>query len=58
VVDKEGKIVEPKIMKSLGYGLDEEAIRVLTSYDEWNPGEQKGVFVKCLYSLPLSLTAQ
>ena len=58
VVNSEGKIVEPKIIKGLGYGLDEEAIRVVTSYDNWSPGEQRGIPIRCLYTLPLSLNAQ
>lgn len=57
VVDKEGKIVEPKILKGLGYGLDEEAIRVLLKYGDWIPGEQRGIKVRCTFSLPLSLQA-
>jgi hypothetical protein len=56
VIDKQGKIVEPKILKSLGYGLDEEVIRVVTSYDNWNVGQQRGVPVRVLYSIPISVT--
>ncbi len=55
VVDKEGDIVEPIVAKSLGYGLDEEAIRVLLLYGSWIPGEQRGVKVKVLYILPISI---
>ena len=57
VVDKEGKIIEPKIIKGLGYGLDVEAIRVLLRYGDWIPGEQRGMKVRCTFSLPLSLQA-
>lgn len=49
IIDKEGKIVEPKILKSLGYGLDEEAIRVINGYENWIPGQQRGVTVRVLY---------
>lgn len=55
IIDKEGKIVEPKIIKSLGYGLDEEAIRVITSYENWVPGQQRGVNVRVLYSIPITV---
>lgn len=58
VIDKDGKIIDPKIIKGLGFGLDEEAIRVVTSYENWNPGEQRGITVRCLYNLPLTLNAQ
>ena len=55
VIDRDGKIVEPKILKSLGYGLDEEAIRVITKYKDWIPGEQRGRKVRVLYSIPIVL---
>ena len=57
VVDKEGKITEVKVIKGLGYGLDEEAIRVVSSYKNWIPGMQRGRKVRCSYNLPLSLSA-
>lgn len=55
IIDKEGKIVEPKIIKSLGYGVDEEAIRVLTTYPDWIPGVQRGRKVRCTFSLPIKI---
>lgn len=56
MIEKDGKIVEPKILKSLGYGLDEEAIRVISSYENWIPGEQKGVPVRALYAIPINVS--
>lgn len=56
VVERDGKLVEPKVLKSLGYGLDEEAIRVITSYENWIPGQQRGVPVRVLYSIPLTIS--
>ncbi|WP_281309582.1 energy transducer TonB [Flavobacterium flavigenum] len=56
VIEKDGKIVEPKILKSLGYGLDEEAMRVVTSYENWTPGQQRGVPVRVLYSIPITVS--
>ena len=56
VVDKDGQIIEPEILRSLGYGLDEEAIRVLLSYKKWNPGQQRGRNVRVLYTLPINLS--
>lgn len=56
VIERDGKIVEPKILKSLGYGLDEEAIRVVTSYENWIPGQQRGVPVRVLYSIPITVS--
>jgi len=58
IVDADGKIIEPTIVQSLGYGLDEEAIRVLESYGKWIPGEQRGAKVRCLFSIPITLSGQ
>lgn len=55
VVDKDGKIVEPKILRDLGYGTGQEAIRVITGYNGFIPGEQRGRKVRCTYSLPISI---
>lgn len=55
VVDKNGEITEIKVVKGLGYGLDEEAIRVLSSYDKWKPALQKGRRVRCSYTIPINL---
>ena len=55
IIDKNGSILEPKILKSIGYGTDEEAIRVLLDYPDWIPGEQRGRKVRCTYSLPISI---
>lgn len=55
IVDKDGKLVEPMVVKSLGYGLDEEAIRVLLSYEKWKPGQQRGRNVRVQYALPITL---
>ncbi len=55
VVDAEGKIVEPKILRDLGHGTGEEAIRVLKGYGIWIPGEQRGQKVRCSFSLPISI---
>lgn len=55
IVNKEGEIVEPKILKSLHPTLDEEAIRVISSYNKWTPGKQRGRYVKVSYSIPITL---
>lgn len=55
IIEKDGKITEPKILKSLGYGLDEEAMRVITRYENWIPGQQRGIPVRVKYSIPLTI---
>lgn len=54
-VTKDGDITSIKVKKSMGYGLDEEAIRVLESYPKWKPGLQRGIPVNCSYLIPIKL---
>ncbi|WP_281297329.1 energy transducer TonB [Flavobacterium limnophilum] len=58
VVNKEGKIVEPKILRDLGYGTGQEAARIVTAYDGFTPGEQRGRKVRCTYSIPITIQAR
>jgi len=58
VVDKDGKIVETKIVRGLGYGLDEEAIRVLLLYENWEPAYQRGRRVRCSYNIPIAIRSE
>lgn len=55
IIDKEGKIVEPEILKGMGNRIDKEVIRVITSYGNWIPGEQRGEKIRCQFVLPLSI---
>jgi antitoxin component YwqK of YwqJK toxin-antitoxin module len=58
IVDKNGEIVEPKTIKSLNETLDQEAIRVISSYEKWIPAKQRGQYVRVLYSLPITLSGR
>lgn len=52
-IEKDGSISDIKIDRKLGYGTDEEAIRVLQLSKKWNPGIQKGKPVRVKYNLPI-----
>lgn len=53
VVDKEGKVTEAKVLRGIGGGCDEEALRVVKNMPEWKPGRQNGRSVKVQYNLPV-----
>lgn len=53
VVDKEGNLTNFKVLKGIGYGCDEEAIRVLKTAPRWDAGKQRGVPVKVYMSIPI-----
>jgi protein TonB len=55
VVEKDGSITDIKVLKDLGYGTGEEAIRILKKCPKWTPAEQKGKKVRCSFMLPLRI---
>ncbi|MWB94277.1 M56 family peptidase [Flavobacterium sp. GA093] len=58
MVEKDGSLSEFKTIKDAGYGLGEEAIRVLKLSPKWNPATQDGNPVRVLYSLPITIQSQ
>lgn len=50
-VDDKGMISDIKVVRGIGGGCDEEAIRVLQKSPRWNPGLQRGNPVKSPMSL-------
>lgn len=54
-VNREGKLEDFKVLKDLGYGTADEAIRVLRKSPLWKPGEQNGKKVRCTYTIPISI---
>ncbi len=53
IVDKEGNIVEPKILRDIGGGFGEECLRVVASMPQWIPGKQYGEPVRVQLNLPI-----
>ena len=55
VVEKDGSLTDIKVLRDVGYGSKEEAIRVLKKSPRWNPGEQNGKKVRVLFSMPIAI---
>jgi periplasmic protein TonB len=55
VIEKDGSIVEVKVLRDLGYGTGEEAVRVLSESPKWSPGMQNGQPVRVMYTLPIMI---
>ena len=53
VVTKEGKITKATVVRGIGYGCDEEAIRVIQSMPDWKPGKYKNKEVPVNFILPV-----
>lgn len=58
VVEKDGSVGQIKVLKSVGFGCDEEAVRVVKSMPKWSPGKQNGRAVRVWYTLPVTYTLQ
>jgi protein TonB len=55
-IDKDGKVQNVKIVRPIGGGCDEEALRVVKSMPTWKPGKQNGRAVNVNYNLPINFT--
>jgi protein TonB len=54
VVDKEGNVSDIKPLTKAGYGMEEEAIRVLRKASRWEPALQNGIPVKAYHKQPIT----
>lgn len=58
VVEKDGSISNVKVLRGIGGGCDEEAVRVVQSLPKFNPGKQRGNPVRVQYTLPIVFKLQ
>ncbi len=58
VVEPDGSIGEVKVLRGIGGGCDEEAVRVVKAMPKWNPGKQRGKPVRVRYNLPIRFILQ
>jgi protein TonB len=58
VVEVDGSITDVRVLRGIGGGCDEEAIRVVKSMPKWVPGKQRGVPVRVQFNLPIKFTLQ
>lgn len=53
VVNEKGEIKDVEVLRGIGGGCDDEAIRVVKAMPNWTPGKQRGKPVKVQYNLPI-----
>lgn len=56
VVDEKGNVVDAEVVKGIGSGCDEEALRVVKAMPQFEPAMQNGKYVKMYYSLNVRFT--
>ncbi|MFD2584489.1 energy transducer TonB [Pedobacter vanadiisoli] len=54
VVEKDGSITDVSVIKGIGFGCDEEAVKVIKKSPLWKPGKNKGVPVRVRYNMAIN----
>ena len=58
VINRDGSIVDAKVVRGVDPYLDKEALRVVNAMPKWNPGKQRGKAVRCQFTLPVQFRLQ
>ena len=58
VVNRDGSIVDAKVLRGVDPYLDKEEIRVISSMPKWKPGMQRGKAVRVKYTVPVMFRLQ
>lgn len=58
VVEKDGSVANPVVVKGVDPALDKEALRVVKAMPKWTPGKQRGKAVRVKYTVPVTFRLQ
>ena len=58
VVERDGRVTDVRVAKSVDPSLDKEAVRVVSAMPRWIPGKQNGQSVRVKYTLPVTFRLQ
>lgn len=58
IVNHDGSLSDATVVRGIGGGCDEEAVRLIESAPAWNPGKQRGKTVRQKYTLPIQFKLQ
>jgi TonB family protein len=58
IVDTKGNVTGAKVLRGIGGGCDEEALRVVKMMPKWLPGKQNGKQVRVLFNMPVAFRLQ
>jgi protein TonB len=53
VVERDGSVTDVRVLRGIGGGCDEEAVRVVQNMPRWNPGRQRGQPVRVQFNMPI-----
>ena len=58
VIEKDGTVNDVRVLRGIGGGCDQEAVRVVQNMPAWIPGKQRNVAVRVRYNLPIRFVLQ
>ncbi|MEY3342887.1 MAG: hypothetical protein RL090_571, partial [Bacteroidota bacterium] len=58
VIGKDGKVENVKVLRGIGGGCDDEAVRVVSNMPAWLPGKQRGQPVMVQFNLPIKFSLE
>lgn len=58
IVEPDGSISNVELLRGIGAGCDEEAMRVVKAMPKWSPGRQCGKAVRVVFNLPVNFKLQ
>lgn len=58
VVEPDGSVTNSKVLRGIGGGCDDEALRVVRNMPKWKPGKQRGKPVRVQFNLPIKFILQ
>jgi len=53
IIEKDGSVTSPRMLRTLGSGCDEEIIRIVNTMPKWIPGKHEGESVRVQFNLPV-----
>jgi periplasmic protein TonB len=56
VIEKDGTIADVRVLRGIGGGCDEEAVRVIRKMPRWLPGKQRGKPVRVQFNMPIKFS--
>jgi len=54
VIEKDGSVSNVKVLRGIGFGCDEEAVRVISMMPKWSPGMQRTKPVRVSFNMPIA----
>ncbi|GAB4017329.1 energy transducer TonB [Spirosoma koreense] len=58
IVNADGSLTDIQVLKGIGFGCDEEAVRVMQKMPRWRPGKQSGRAVRVKFNIPIAFTLE